>query len=185
MRIIGGTLRGKKLSTLEGLSTRPTLDRVKESVFNIIQFNIKDRIILDLFGGCGALGLESLSRGAKKAIFCDKSKDAIKIINKNIIDTNLKDKSYVINNDYLDALAELKDKKEKFDIIFLDPPYDTDYGKKAIDKIIDYDLLSDDGIIIFETDNKDKENDIILNKSIKIYDKRRYGIAYIMFIRKG
>ena len=185
MRIIGGTLRGKKLSTLEGLATRPTLDRVKESVFNIIQFNIRDKVVLDLFGGCGALGLEALSRDAKKAIFCDKSKDAINVINKNIIDTNFQDKSYVINKDYLDTLKELKDKKEKFDIIFLDPPYDTDYGKKAIDKIIEYDLLSNDGIIIFETDDEKKENDIILNKNIKIYDKRRYGIAYIMFIRKG
>ena len=184
MRIIGGTLRGKKLSTLDGITTRPTLDRVKESVFNIIQFNIRDKVVLDLFGGSGALGLEALSRGAKKATFCDKSKDAISIIKKNIDDTNLKDKSIVINKDYIDVLEDLKG-KEKFDIVFLDPPYDTDYGIIAINKIIDFDLLSDDGIIIFETNNEDKEKEIILNKSIKIYDKRRYGIAYIMFIRKG
>ena len=184
MRIIGGTLRGKKLSTLDGLTTRPTLDRVKESVFNIIQFQIKDVNVLDLFAGSGALGLEALSRGAKKAVFCDKSKDAIKIIEKNVINTKLQDKSFIINNDYIDCLNELKG-KEKFDIVFLDPPYDTDYGIRAINTIIENDLLSDDGIIIFETNNENKEKSIELNKNICIFDKRKYGIAFIMFIRKG
>ena len=129
-------------------------------------------------------GLEAVSRGAKKAIICDNSKDAVRIIDKNIKDTRLEDKCELINKDYTDCLKGLKG-KEKFDIVFLDPPYDTDYGAKAINIIIDNDLLSDNGIIIFETNTEDKEKEIIINKSIRIYDKRRYGIALIMFIRKG
>ena len=182
MRIIGGTLRGKKLYTLEGLATRPTLDRVKESVFNILQFRIKDSVVLDLFGGSGALGLEALSRGAKKTVFCDNSKSAMEIIKKNIKETRFEDKSILLNKDYIECLTTLK---EKFDLVFLDPPYDTNYGIIAINKIIELNLLSDNGIIIFETNNENKEKEILLNKNIEIYDKRRYGIAYIMFIRKG
>ena len=92
MRIISGTARGTKLYTLEGEKTRPTLDRVKESLFNIIQNEIPDSIFLDLFSGSGAIGLEAASRGAKRVILCDKSKDAIKIINRNIEKTHLKEK---------------------------------------------------------------------------------------------
>ena len=91
MRIISGTARGTKLYTLEGIETRPTLDRVKESIFNIIQSEIKDSVVLDLFSGSGAIGLELLSRGAKKAILCDKSRDAIQIINKNVQKTHFQD----------------------------------------------------------------------------------------------
>ncbi len=182
MRIISGTLRGKKLSTLEGIETRPTLDRVKESIFNIIQSDIKDANVLDLFGGSGALGLEALSRGANKAVFCDSSKAAIRIIEKNIKDTKLECKSQIINNDYLKALDMLN---EKFDIIFLDPPYKTNFAINAINKIIKLNLLSENGIIIFETNDEDKEKEILKNDNIEIYDKRRYGIAFVMFIRKG
>ena len=95
MRVISGTAKGKKLNSLEGLETRPTLDRVKEAVFNIIQFDIKDSVVLDLFSGSGALGIEALSRGAKEAILCDASSKAIKIINKNLEETRLKDKAKV------------------------------------------------------------------------------------------
>ena len=107
MRIISGTARGTKLYTLEGQATRPTLDRVKESLFNIIQNEISNSIFLDLFSGSGAIGLEAASRGAKKVILCDKSKDAIKIINKNIDKTHLKEKIELYNLDY-EALLNTK-----------------------------------------------------------------------------
>lgn len=183
MRVISGTARGKKLTTLEGLETRPTLDRVKESVFNILQFNIKDSRILDLFSGSGALAVESLSRGAKQAVLCDDSAKAVKVINRNLEDTRLKDKTKIINKDYIEALNDLK--KEKFDIVFLDPPYKTDYIYKSIDKIIEYDLLAEEGIIVAETDDKSKIEEIKNIKNIEIYDTRRYGIVFIIFIRKG
>ena len=123
MRVISGTARGKKLNSLEGLETRPTLDIVKESIFNILQFNIKDTSVLDLFSGSGALAIEALSRGAKEAVLCDNSSKAVQIINKNLEETKLIDKAKVINSDYTEALNKLANENKKFDIIFLDPPY--------------------------------------------------------------
>ena len=183
MRVISGTARGKKLTALEGLETRPTLDRVKESVFNILQFDIKNSKVLDLFSGSGALAIEALSRGADKAILCDNSSKAIKVINKNLEDTRLKEKTKIINKDYSEALNDLKD--EKFDIIFLDPPYKSNYIVKSIENIIKNNLLAEDGIIVAETDDKNKIEEIKNIKNIEIYDTRRYGIVSIIFIRKG
>lgn len=185
MRVISGTARGKKLSSLEGLETRPTLDRVKEALFNIIQFDIRDANILDLFSGSGALAIEALSRGASSAILCDRSTNAIRIINKNLEDTRLKDKAEVINKDYLQALSKLKNESEKFDIIFLDPPYKSNYIEKSIESILKYDLLAKDGVIIAETDDENIIEKIKKNKDIEIYDVRKYGIVHIIFIRKG
>ena len=140
MRVISGTARGKKLTSLEGLETRPTLDRVKEALFNILQFDLKDSNILDLFSGSGALAIEALSRGAENAILCDFSKQSTKIINKNLEDTRLVEKSKVFNKDYLETLKILKNENQKFDIIFLDPPYKTDYIYNSIKKILEYNL---------------------------------------------
>ncbi len=142
MRVISGTAKGKKLNSLEGLETRPTLDRVKESIFNILQFDIKDKRVLDLFSGSGALAIEALSRGAKKAVLCDNSYKAIQMINKNLEETKLKDKAEVINKDYLEVIQDLKS-KEKFDIIFLDPPYKSNYIVESIEKILELDLLKE------------------------------------------
>ena len=185
MRVISGTARGKKLTSLEGLETRPTLDRVKEAVFNVLQFNIRDANILDLFSGSGALAIEALSRGAQKAVLCDFSSKAIKVINKNLEDTRLNNKAYIIKKDYIEALQELKNKSEKFDIIFLDPPYKSDYIVKSIENITKNDLLAKDGIIIAETDDENKIEEIKNIKDIEIYDIRKYGIVFIIFIRKG
>ena len=185
MRVISGTARGKKLMSLEGLETRPTLDRVKEALFNIIQFDIRETNILDLFSGSGALAIEALSRGANKATLCDFSRNAIKIINKNLEDTKLKEKSEVLNKDYLEALKTLKNRKEKFNIIFLDPPYKTDYIYKSIENILEYNLLAEEGIIVAETDDENKIEELKNIEGIEIYDARKYGIVHIIFIRKG
>ncbi len=185
MRVISGTARGKKLTSLEGLETRPTLDRVKEALFNILQFDLKDSNVLDLFSGSGALAIEALSRGANSAVLCDNSNKAIKIINKNLTYTKVKDRAQVINKDYLNTLYKLKNGSKKFDIIFLDPPYKSDYIIKSINNILKYDLLKEDGIIIAETDDKNKIDEIGNIKNIEIYDDRKYGIVHIIFIRKG
>lgn len=184
MRVISGTARGKKLISLEGLETRPTLDRVKEALFNILQFDIKNANILDLFSGSGALGIEALSRGAEKAVLCDSSKKACEVIGKNIEATRVKNKSNLLNKDYLEVLEFLKKESEKFNIIFLDPPYKTDYIFKSIEKIIEYDLLAEEGIIVAETDDEDKIEEIKKIQNIEIYDARKYGIVNIIFIRK-
>ncbi len=185
MRVISGTARGKKLISLEGLETRPTLDRVKEAVFNILQFDIKNANILDLFSGSGALAIEALSRGASSAVLCDSSNKAIKIINKNLELTKVKDKARVINKDYIETLKILKDETKKFDIIFLDPPYKSDYVVISIQKILQGNLLNKNGIIVVETNDENKIEDIKNIKSIEFYDTRRYGIVHIIFIRKG
>ena len=142
MRVISGKSRGKKLISLDGDNTRPTLDRVKEALFNIIQFQVQDAVVLDLFAGTGALGIEALSRGAKEAIFCDKVPEAIKVIKQNIINTNNLDKTIIINKDYKDALENISKQKKKFDIIFLDPPYKTNLAIESLQKIIMSNLLT-------------------------------------------
>ena len=181
MRVISGIARGTKLDSLEGLATRPTLDRVKESMFNIIQNKIENACVLDLFSGSGALAIECLSRGAKEAYFCDKSKDAIKIIKKNIEKTHFESKAVIINKDYLKCLDEIN---KKFDIIFLDPPYESNFAEEALKVIIKKELLNRDGIIIFETDKKDISN--IEKLDINIYDLRKYGRVELIFLnRKG
>lgn len=142
MRVISGKARGKKLIAPTNINTRPTLDRVKEAMFNKIQFDLKDATCLDLFAGTGALGIEALSRGASKTAFCDESKDAIRIIKKNIEITNNLDNAIIIHKDYNLALEELKHKDIKFDIVFLDPPYKTNLAILALQKIIMSNLLT-------------------------------------------
>lgn len=185
MRIISGTARGTKLYTLEGQATRPTLDRVKESLFNIIQNEIPDSIFVDLFSGSGAIGLEAASRGAKKIILCDKSKDAIKVINRNIEKTHLKEKVELYNLDYR-TLLETKI-NEKIDIIYIDPPYNSDFAIKSVEILINKKLVKKETKIIIETDNEEKILKELENSQIEIEDQRKYGRATLIFlkIRKG
>lgn len=183
MRIISGIAKGTKLYTLEGESTRPTLDRIKESLFSIIQTYIKDSVVLDLFSGSGALALEALSRGAKKAVLCDKSYNAIKIINQNIEKTHMKEKTEVICSDYKKCIFTVKD---KFDIIFIDPPYKLDIAIKSVELVLQNNILMDDGLIIIETDDEIRELKNIekLNYNIEIIDQRTYGRVKLIFLKK-
>ena len=184
MRVISGEYRGKKLYTLEGMNTRPTLDRVKEALFNIIQFKVPDANVLDLFAGSGSLGIETLSRGANYVVFCDHYYEAIKIIKKNIESTKYIEKSTILNKDYIVALKHISNLNKKFDIVFLDPPYKSEFGIKAIEELIKLDLIAEDGIIVLETDDEDKKKEIEENKKIKIFDERKYGSVKLIFIRK-
>ena len=183
MRIISGTARGTKLYTLEGKTTRPTLDRVKESLFNIIQNDIIDTVFLDLFSGSGAIGLEAASRGAKKVILCDKSEEAINIINKNIEKTHLKEKTELYNLDYK-TLLETKI-KEELDVIYIDPPYDTNFAIRALELIIEKQLTNENGTIIIETDDENRIIKELEKLKIKITDKRKYGRAILIFLKIG
>ena len=183
MRIISGKAKGTKLYTLEGTNTRPTLDRVKESIFNIMQGEIQDAKILDLFSGCGAIGLEFLSRGAEKAVLCDKSKDAIEIIKKNVQKTHMEESVQILNVDFEACLDKVKN--QKFDIIYLDPPYATDYISKAIRKIIGNEIITNESIIIVETDDETRILEEIKNTEVQIVDKRKYGRATIIFLKLG
>ena len=181
MRIISGKARGTKLYTLEGENTRPTLDRVKGSIFNIIQNEIEGAKILDLFAGSGAIGLEFLSRGAQKAVLCDNSKEAINIIKKNIEKTHMEQQVQILNDDFEECIEKLKN--EEFDIIYLDPPYATNYIYKAIEKITKLEIAQEQSLIIIETDDEQRIEKEIEKTETEIVDKRKYGRATIIFLK--
>ena len=147
MRVITGKARGINLKTPEGLQTRPTADRVKEALFSIIQFDIPGARVLDLFGGTGQLGIEALSRGAKSATFVDASNTACNLIRENLKRTRLQEEGRVICSDYLAFLGRCS---EKYDIIFLDPPYAEVFLENALNRITEIDILQSGGIIITE-----------------------------------
>lgn len=129
MRIITGTHRGKKLLTLEGEQVRPTTDRVKESLFNILQFQLEGRRFLDLFAGSGQIGLEALSRGAAQAVFVDLSRDSIRVVERNIKACGFQDSARVVQSDFA---AYLRSTREKFDVAFLDPPFRSGLLEQAL-----------------------------------------------------
>ena len=181
MRVISGNLRGTKLYTLEGLDTRPTLDRVKESLFNIINFDLKDSAFLDLFAGSGAIGIEAKSRGANKVVMCEKSRDAVKIINKNLEKTRLENEIKLYNMDFEKCIQN--ELNEKFDIIYLDPPYKTDYAYKAAKQILEKQLLNKDGIIILETDIEQIVEKQFENLNLEAINKKKYGRACLLFYK--
>ena len=181
LRIISGKARGTKLYTLDGTATRPTLDRVKESLFNIIQNDIEDSTVLDLFSGSGAIGLEFLSRGAKRAVLCDSSKDAIKIIKQNVQKTHFEEKVEVYNMEFTKLVERLQN--QKFDIIYIDPPYATDFIKISLEKIIEYELVNENTKIIVETDDETRILNQIEKMDVEITDKRKYGRATIIFLK--
>ena len=181
MRIIGGKARGTKLYTLEGENTRPTLDRVKESLFNIIQKDVPNAIFLDLFAGSGAIGLEAVSRGANKSILCDKNRDAIKIIKKNIEKTRSREQVELYEADFKEVLKNKL--KEKIDIIFIDPPYKTDFAYEAIKILVNSKNIKKESLMIIETDEEERILKQIENLEIEIIDKRKYGRAHLIFLK--
>ena len=150
MRIITGKAKGVRLETLEGEATRPTAERVKEAVFSMLQFDIEGRRVLDLFAGSGQMGLEALSRGAREAVMVDKSKQAVAIINKNVAKTKFVAESRVFCADYADYIRRFGG--EKFDIVFLDPPYAAGLYAPALLALLDAGMLKSTTIIVCESD---------------------------------
>ena len=147
MRVITGSARGRRLKELEGMETRPTTDRVKEGLFNVLQFDIEGRRVLDLFAGTGQLGIEALSRGAAEAVFVDRRPDAVRLVQENLALCGFTDRARVKSGD---ALAYLKS-GEKFDLIFLDPPYLTGALEKAMETVSAFDILREHGIMVCES----------------------------------
>ena len=147
MRVISGKARGIVLKTPEGLQTRPTADRVKEAMFSIIQFDLPGATVLDLFGGTGQLGIEAVSRGAKHAYFVDSADSACRLIRENLRRAKMEEQGSVTRGDHLQYLSQCR---QKFDIIFLDPPYAEVFLENAIKKISEIDILESGGIIVAE-----------------------------------
>lgn len=181
MKVISGTLKGRFIEGFHNPKTRPTMDRVKESLFAMIQEDIPNSIILDLFSGSGNLAIEAISQGACIAYCNDKNKEAIRVIQKNITNFALQNQVKVMNYDFKKALQILKEEKIQFDIIFLDPPYQTDYIKESLLCINQYQLLKENGKIICETDDLAK---IPENRDWKNVKQKKYGDKYVVILSK-
>lgn len=179
MKVISGTLKGRNIEGYDIDGTRPTMDRVKESLFGMIQDYVKGSVVLDLFAGSGNLGIEAISNGANMCYFIDNNNEVIKILNKNITNLQIKDKSKIILSDWKKFLNESATKNIKFDLIFVDPPYDYNVYEKILEKVSTLNLLNENGLIILEHHNlkfNDRYNNLILfkqkkygNKSVNIY----------------
>ncbi|GAA3651712.1 16S rRNA (guanine(966)-N(2))-methyltransferase RsmD [Asaccharospora irregularis] len=181
MRVISGKVRGLKLNTPKNEDVRPTTDRVKESLFNIISSYVMESNVLDLFAGTGSLGIECLSRGANKCVFVDNSKESIEIVKSNIKKARFEESSIIINSDFKDATNKLYVQKNKFDIIFMDPPYYKNMFIEAIDRINGLELLAEEGILVIEHDIKDEFPEKIgkLEKS----RHKKYGNTALTFYK--
>ena len=173
MRVISGKYKGKNLLGFDVDGTRPTMDRVKESLFGSIQNKVKDSVCLDLFAGSGSLGIEALSNGAKCCYFGDLNKEILKILKSNLKGI---ENSFVIEGDYLKILNELKDKK--FDIIFLDPPYKFNLINSSIQFILDNEMLNEDGIIVCEYETEE-----IKNYTLEEIKDKKYGTKRIKILK--
>ena len=167
MRVISGKYKGKNLIGFNIDGTRPTMDRVKESLFGIIQNYIKDSIVLDLFAGSGSLGIEALSNGASSCYFFDNNIELVNIIKKNTIGIN---GVQIMKSDYKNSLEILKNSNIKFDIIFLDPPYKLNLINDCLNKIYKYNLLNDSGIIVCEY-----EDENIITNDFELIKEKKYG----------
>lgn len=178
MKIISGYLKGRILEGFNLDGTRPTMDRVKESLFAMIQDEIDGSICLDLFSGSGNLGIEAISQGASRVYLGDYNKKAIQVIKTNLNKLNIEDKCDVILGDFKKILNTLN---IKFDLIFLDPPYKTNYIEDAISLITKNDLLRTNGLIICESDSLEK---IVYSSEYKQIKEKKYGDKYVVILEK-
>ncbi len=175
MRVITGSARGSRLETLSGDATRPTGNKVKESLFSAIQFDIEGRHVLDLFAGSGQLGIEALSRGAAGCIFVDKNAEAVAVIKRNLQHTHLYEKAQVVGTE---ALSFLNRPGERFDLVFLDPPYAAELLLPTLEKVAP--LVNDGGIIVCETDREEMPSCVDRFSLAKTY---RYGRIFVYIYR--
>ena len=178
VRVISGSARGLKLNTPGDDRVRPTTDRVKESMFNIVQDWAYDSQVLDLFAGSGALGIEALSRGASQAVFCDNSLDSIKIIKSNIEKARVADRSQIVNGDFKRCLRDMEEKNQSFVMIFVDPPYYEGLFEEVLDTIRSCKILKKDGIVIVEHDAKRPIGQV---EGLEVYKEKKYGITMLTF----
>ena len=181
MRIITGKAKGIKLFTLDGLDTRPTSERSKEAIFSMLQFEIEGRVVLDLFAGSGQMGLEAVSRGAKRAYLVDRGRGAHDIIKKNIEKSRLSDSCIAICEDSLSFLKN-QSGAEKFDIVFLDPPYATNLIDEALGLLFDKQLLKETSYIICESDRFDILGEMNYNR-YEAVKTMKHGIAHISILK--
>ncbi|NLL04604.1 MAG: 16S rRNA (guanine(966)-N(2))-methyltransferase RsmD [Clostridiaceae bacterium] len=182
LRVISGEAKGHKLKTLKSNLTRPTSDKVKGSIFNIIASIVFDSDVLDLFAGTGNLGIEALSRGARSAVFVDKNRECSQIINENLTHTKLAHKAEVLVMDVCNALSKLSQKGNQFDIVFLDPPYAKGLVDDTLACIASVDVIKPDTLIVAEHDAEDVVSEYI--GTFKNFRQQKYGDTIISFYRQ-
>ncbi len=180
MRIIAGQLRGKTLRSVKGMATRPTSDRVRESLFNILSYRIRGANVLDLFAGTGALGIEALSRGAKSAVFVDESKDALSVIRRNLEDCKLMEKARIIRWNIARNLNCLTAYEKQFDLVFMDPPYHSGLIGPALAHLNTENCLADSACLVIEHDISETISDNICD--FYLADQRKYGRTFVSFL---
>ncbi len=182
MRVIGGSAKGQRLTSLPGDNTRPTLDRIKESMFNMIQLHLYNARVLDLFGGSGALGIEALSREAKVCCFADEHRGSIRVIKENLEKTKFTSRSKVYLMDFQRALETCQRENATFDFIFLDPPYGKGFAQKALEIIAEKGLLAPEGLVIIEQ-NKN-ESLLITEESYRLWKEKKYGNSIVRILQQ-
>ena len=183
MRVIAGSAKRLQLKSVEGMETRPTTDRIKETLFNIIAPCIYDSIFLDLFSGSGAIGIEALSRGAREAVFVENNPKAMACIKENLKFTKLEHKAITMTRDVLTALYQLEGEKS-FDYIFMDPPYDTGIEKTVLEYLSGSDLVYEDSIIIVEA-SKNTDFSYVEDLGFTIVKEKVYKTNKHIFIEKA
>lgn len=176
MRIITGKAKGCRLETLSGLDTRPTVERVKEGMFSAISFEIEGRRVLDLFAGSGQMGLEALSRGAASCVFVDRSREAAQVVRRNLTATRLADTATVLT---MDAIAYLQQCRERFDLVFLDPPYDAGLYVPCLEALAS--IITSGGVVMCESDRQTELPDEI--GALSLERSYRYGRVAVRLYR--
>jgi 16S rRNA (guanine966-N2)-methyltransferase len=181
VRIIGGSLRGKKLCPIKGLAIRPTTDYLRESIFNILADGVEDAVVLDLFAGTGTLGIEALSRGAQTAVFVDKTPQAIKALTRNIYACCLEGRSTILRRDILRGLSFLKSIDRAFELVFIDPPYDKGFVERTM-QLLDRAESTSDGVSIVVEHSR---REVLPEKVARfvLCDQRDYGKTLVSFYR--
>ena len=180
LRIISGKLKGKKLFTLKGMDLRPTSDRVKEAIFDILQNCIQGQEVLDLFAGTGALGIEALSRGAKRAVFVEGSPQSLAVLYKNLEACRLREQAEVLSQEVQRGIKILSERGEAFDLIFLDPPYGKGLARRALQALSGRSILASEALVVAE---HSPAEDLDAIPSLERIDQRRYGSTLVSFFR--
>lgn len=186
MRVVAGKAKGIPLKAPEGRDVRPTVDRLKETLFNMIQYDVIDTVVLDLFAGSGGLGIEALSRGAKKAFFCEKNKRAWDVLNENLQKTKLQDDAKVYFGDFRIGIQKIGQAGEKVDLVFLDPPYhETHLYQEALEAMLENRILQEDALIIAETTSGFDFSFLENYDTIQMERLKKFKTNQYLFIRFG
>lgn len=184
MRVIAGTAKRLQLKTVKGDNTRPTTDRIKETLFNMLQNDIEECRFLDLFSGSGAIGIEALSRGAKEAVFVENNKEAINCIKENLIFTKLVNSGIVMSYDVMTAISMLEGRNAKFDIVFMDPPYNKEIEKEVLDRLKQSEIIDSDTMIIVEA-SLNTSFSYLRDMGYELFKEKKYKTNKHMFIYKN